>query len=107
MFGALINKWVNDFSIFNACQSNNQYSRLDRQAKPKLFRKMQNGEIRVFAGRTEKAGTGITVQRKVIAMQHWYIPWKPSEPKRKNDLSATQGNVLAKEGYENKGMNYI
>ncbi|HNP25086.1 MAG TPA: helicase-related protein, partial [Panacibacter sp.] len=78
----------------------------DRQ-KPDLFRKMNNGEIRILIGSTEKAGTGLNVQRKVIAMHHLDIPWKPSELEQRNGRGARQGNMLAKEQYDNKVQNFI
>jgi hypothetical protein len=58
-------------------------------------------------GSTEKAGTGLNVQKKVIAMHHLDIPWKPSELEQRNGRGARQGNILAKEVYGNKVDNYI
>lgn len=78
----------------------------DKQ-KPELFRKMNQGEIRVLIGSTEKAGTGLNVQAKVIAMHHLDIPWKPSELEQRNGRGARQGNVLAKTGFGNKVKNFI
>ncbi len=78
----------------------------DKQ-KPELFKKMNSGEIRILLGSTEKAGTGLNVQRRVIAMHHLDIPWKPAELEQRNGRGARQGNVLAKEKYGNKVQNYI
>lgn len=78
----------------------------DRQ-KPELFRKMNNGEIRVLLGSTEKAGTGLNVQAKVVAMHHLDIPWKPSELEQRNGRGARQGNILSKSDYGNKVKNFI
>lgn len=78
----------------------------DRQ-KPELFRKMNSGEIRILLGSTEKAGTGLNVQAKVVAMHHLDIPWKPSELEQRNGRGARQGNILAKNEYDNKVKNYI
>ena len=69
--------------------------------------KMNSGEIRILLGSTEKAGTGLNVQRKVVAMHHLDIPWKPSELEQRDGRGARQGNVLAKESYDNKVKNYI
>ena len=57
---------------------------------------MNTGQIRLLLGSTEKAGTGLNVQKKVIAMHHLDIPWKPSELEQRNGRGARQGNVLAK-----------
>ncbi len=78
----------------------------DKQ-KPELFRKMNNGDIRILLGSTEKAGTGLNVQAKVVAMHHLDIPWKPSELEQRDGRGARQGNIIAKEFYNNKVKNFI
>jgi len=105
IYDALKNKLITDFSI-PANHITFIHDWTDRQ-KPELFRKMNSGEIRILLGSTEKAGTGLNVQKKVIAMHHLDIPWKPSELEQRNGRGARQGNVLAKEAYDNKVDNYI
>jgi hypothetical protein len=68
---------------------------------------MNNGEIRIMLGSTEKAGTGLNVQTKVVAMHHLDIPWKPSELEQRDGRGARQGNIVAKEFYNNKVKNFI
>ena len=75
--------------------------------KHELFRKMNNGEIRLLLGSTEKAGTGLNVQRNIVAMHHLDIPWKPAELEQRDGRGARQGNIVAKEYYDNKVQNYI
>lgn len=75
--------------------------------KPELFRKMNNGQIRILLGSTDKAGTGLNVQQRVVAMHHLDIPWKPSELEQRNGRGARQGNLIAKEYYNNEVNNYI
>jgi len=105
IYDALKEKLVNDFSI-PTYHITFIHDWTDRQ-KPELFRKMNNGEIRILLGSTEKAGTGLNVQRNVIAMHHLDIPWKPSELEQRNGRGARQGNILAKHAYGNKVKNYI
>ena len=105
VYDALKEKLIADFSI-PPNQITFIHDWTDRQ-KPELFRKMNNGEIRILLGSTEKAGTGLNVQKKVIAMHHLDIPWKPSELEQRNGRGARQGNILAKESYGNKVDNYI
>ncbi len=78
----------------------------DRQ-KPELFRKMNAGEIRFLFGSTEKAGTGLNVQQRIVGMHHLDIPWKPSELVQRSGRGGRQGNFIAKEFYNNKVKNYI
>ena len=75
--------------------------------KPELFRKMNEGQIRILIGSTEKAGTGLNVQRRVVAMHHLDIPWKPSELEQRNGRGARQGNLIAKQYFNNEVGNYI
>ena len=105
IYDALKNKLISDFSI-PANHITFIHDWTDRQ-KPELFRKMNNGEIRILLGSTEKAGTGLNVQRNVVGMHHLDIPWKPSELEQRNGRGARQGNILAKESYDNKVKNYI
>ncbi|GAC1382552.1 MAG: hypothetical protein NVSMB45_08770 [Ginsengibacter sp.] len=105
IYDALKDKLVSDFFI-PAHHITFIHDWTHRQ-KPELFRKMNHGEIRILIGSTEKAGTGLNVQRNVIAMHHLDIPWKPSELEQRNGRGARQGNILAKELYGNKVKNYI
>jgi N12 class adenine-specific DNA methylase len=75
--------------------------------KPELLRKMNRGEIRILMGSTEKAGTGLNVQERVVAMHHLDIPWKPSELEQRGGRGARQGNLIAKQYYDNKVRNYV
>jgi N12 class adenine-specific DNA methylase len=105
IYDALKNKLVDDMAI-PANHITFIHDWTDKQ-KPELFRKMNRGEIRVLIGSTEKAGTGLNVQERVIAMHHLDIPWKPSELEQRNGRGARQGNKLAKSHYANKVQNFI
>lgn len=74
--------------------------------KPELFRKMNTGEIRILIGSTDKAGTGLNVQKRIVAMHHMDIPWKPSELEQRNGRGARQGNIVARDYYGNKVASY-
>lgn len=105
IYDALKEKLINDFKI-PAHHITFIHDWTDKQ-KPELFRKMNNGEIRIMLGSTEKAGTGLNVQAKVVAMHHLDIPWKPSELEQRDGRGARQGNIVAKEFYTNKVKNFI
>jgi N12 class adenine-specific DNA methylase len=75
--------------------------------KPELFKKMNEGKIRILIGSTDKAGTGLNVQKRVVSMHHLDIPWKPSELEQRNGRGARQGNLIAKMFFGNKVRNYI
>jgi N12 class adenine-specific DNA methylase len=105
IYDALRDKLVRDFDI-----PKNEITYIhdwnDRQ-KPELFRKMNAGEIRLLLGSTEKAGTGLNVQARVLAMHHFDTPWRPSDLEQRDGRGARQGNWLAKMHYDNKVLNFI
>jgi len=78
----------------------------DKQ-KPELFRRMNHGDIRILFGSTDKAGTGLNVQKRGVAMHHLDIPWRPSDLEQRDGRFGRKGNWLAKEHFENKVKNYI
>lgn len=105
MYDALKEKLVRDFNIPER-EISFIHDWTDIK-KPELFCKMNKGEVRILLGSTEKAGTGLNVQQRVVAMHHLDIPWKPSELEQRNGRGARQGNLIAKEHYENKVQNYV
>jgi hypothetical protein len=105
IYDALRDKLVNDFDIpKHEITFIHDWS--DRQ-KPELFRKMNAGEIRLLLGSTEKAGTGLNVQARVLAMHHFDTPWRPSDLEQRDGRGARQGNWLAKKHFGNKVLNFI
>ncbi len=78
------------------------------RTRPELFRKMNAGEIRILIGSTEKAGTGLNVQARIIAMHHLDIPWKPSELEQRDGRGARQGKLYSKRNFTgNRVQNFI
>src|SRR6218665_533535 len=105
LYDALKEKLVNEYNLpANTITFIHDWS---DHKKPELFRQMNNGQIRVLLGSTEKAGTGLNVQQRVIAMHHLDIPWKPSELEQRNGRGARQGNTIARDHYNNEVKNYI
>lgn len=60
--------------------------------KEAMMRDMRIGKIRVLIGSTSKAGTGLNVQDKMIAVHHLDVPWRPSDIKQRNGRLIRQGN---------------
>jgi N12 class adenine-specific DNA methylase len=106
VYDALRDKLVTDFDVpANQITFIHNWA-TDKQRK-ELFKKMNAGEIRILIGSTEKAGTGLNVQERIVAMHHLDIPWKPSELEQRDGRGARQGNWLAKKFYGNKVRNFI
>lgn len=62
--------------------------------KDVLFAKVRAGRVRVLMGSTFKMGAGMNVQRRLIALHHVDVPWRPS------DLEQQEGRIL-RQGNEN------
>jgi N12 class adenine-specific DNA methylase len=105
VYDSLKEKLVNEYNI-PAQQISFIHDWSDKN-KPELFKKMNSGQIRILIGSTEKAGTGLNVQQRVVAMHHLDIPWKPSELEQRNGRGARQGNLIARQYYSNEVKNYI
>jgi len=105
IYDGLKQKLVRDFAI-PAHEITFIHDWTDKQ-KPELFKRMNQGDIRILIGSTEKAGTGLNVQKRVVAMHHLDIPWKPAELEQRDGRGARQGNIIAKQFYQNKVRNYI
>jgi len=78
-----------------------------RKKRKELFKLVNAGRIRIVIGSTEKLGTGVNVQERMLAMHHLDIPWTPKDLEQRNGRGARQGNWLAREFYNNKVKNFI
>ena len=47
--------------------------------KTELFGKVRSGAVRVLMGSTAKMGAGTNVQKRLIALHHLDVPWRPSD----------------------------
>ena len=60
--------------------------------KADLFRKMRSGAVRILMGSTAKMGAGTNVQKKLIALHHLDVPWRPSDIEQREGRMVRQGN---------------
>lgn len=63
--------------------------------REKLFRTVQDGKVAVLVGSTAKLGHGVNVQKRLKAIHHLDVPWRPS------DMIQREGRIL-RQGNENK-----
>jgi len=61
--------------------------------KDKLMNDFNQGKIRILIGSTAKLGTGVNVQKKLIAIHHFDVPWKPSDMVQREGRIIRQGNT--------------
>lgn len=79
----------------------------DERSRPTLFRKINNGDVRVLIASTDKGGTGVNVQQRIVTIHDLDIPWKPAELEQRGGRGARQGNWIAKLYQDNTVFRYI
>jgi len=60
--------------------------------KETLFAKVRSGNVRVLLGSTPRMGAGTNVQKKLIALHHLDVPWRPSDLQQRDGRILRQGN---------------
>ena len=60
-----------------------------------LFAAVNDGRIRVLLASTAKGGTGMNVQKKLTAIHHLDVPWRPADIEQRNGRIFRQGNENA------------
>lgn len=58
-----------------------------------MLEKVNSGELRVLIGSTQTLGTGVNVQRKLFAVHHLDVPWRPSDMLQREGRMIRQGNL--------------
>ncbi len=61
--------------------------------KAALFKAVNAGRVRVLIGSTGKLGTGVNVQKRLVALHHVDEPWKPAELEQREGRILRQGNI--------------
>lgn len=68
-----------------------------KEKKIELNQEVRAGKIRVVIGSTQKLGTGINVQERLVSVHHIDIPYTPAELEQRNGRIIRQGNKLIDE----------
>lgn len=71
-----------------------------------LFTQVQNGEVRVLLGSTEKMGVGVNVQNRLAALHHIDAPARPMDFEQRNGRILRQGNFLVEWGVPVEVLTY-
>ena len=62
------------------------------ERKHELFKKMNDGDIALLIGSTAKMGHGMNVQKRLIAIHHLDVPWRPSDMIQREGRIIRRGN---------------
>ena len=60
--------------------------------KAELFANVRAGKVSILLGSTAKMGAGTNVQKRLIALHHLDIPWRPSDIEQREGRILRQGN---------------
>ena len=63
------------------------------EAKQRLFAAFDAGRVRILIGSSPTMGTGVNVQRRLVALHHLDVPWLPSEIEQREGRIERQGNA--------------
>jgi RNA polymerase sigma factor (sigma-70 family) len=74
--------------------------------KQALFDLVNEGKIRVIIGSTERLGTGVNMQRLMLAAHHLDVPWTPAELEQRDGRVFRQGNVHGEHGKDIELIRY-
>ncbi|MCI6272221.1 MAG: SNF2-related protein [Erysipelotrichaceae bacterium] len=83
----LINKGMNENEIAFIHDYDTEIKRA------KLFELVQKGDVRIVLGSTQKLGTGVNIQDKLIAIHDLDVPWRPSDLEQRSGRIIRQGNT--------------
>lgn len=63
------------------------------QQRKELFDKVNNGDIRILLGSTEKMGVGVNVQQRLFAAHYIDVPWRPADLEQRDGRIRRPGNT--------------
>ncbi len=63
------------------------------KARQKLFADMNNANVKIVIGSTQKLGVGVNVQERLKAIHHLSIPWRPADMVQREGRILRNGNT--------------
>lgn len=95
-YSDIINRLVNDYGIPRKEIADIHEANTDEKRKA-LFAKVNDGSVRILIGGTKNMGTGVNVQKRIVAMHHVDVPWTPADREQREGRGVRQGNEIARD----------
>ena len=95
-YSDIINRLVNDYGIPRKEIADIHVANTDEKRK-ELFAKVNDGSVRILIGGTKNMGTGVNVQKRIVAMHHVDVPWTPADREQREGRGVRQGNEIARD----------
>lgn len=99
-YSDIINRLVNDYGIPRNEIADIHIADTDEKRKA-LFAKVNEGSVRILIGGTKNMGTGVNVQKRIVAMHHVDVPWTPADREQREGRGVRQGNEIARDFNDN------
>ncbi len=61
-----------------------------------LFKRVSQGDLRILIGSTQKLGLGVNVQKRLVAIHHLDVPWRPADMVQREGRIIREGNLNKK-----------
>lgn len=97
----IINRLVNEYGIPREEIVDIHVADTDEKRKA-LFAKVNEGKVRILIGGTKNMGTGVNVQKRIVALHHVDVPWTPADREQREGRGVRQGNEIAKQFNDNQ-----
>lgn len=97
----IINRLVNEYGIPREEIVDIHVADTDEKKKA-LFAKVNEGKVRILIGGTKNMGTGVNVQKRIVALHHVDVPWTPADREQREGRGVRQGNEIAKQFNDNQ-----
>jgi N12 class adenine-specific DNA methylase len=65
----------------------------NEKQRNRLFERVNNAEVKVIIGSTEKLGVGVNIQRNLKALHHLSVPWRPADMEQREGRILRHGNT--------------
>lgn len=101
VYSDIINRLVDDYGIPRDEIVDIHVANTDKK-RAALFKKMNDGEVRILIAGAKNGGTGVNVQKRMVAIHHVDMSWNPANVTQENGRGARQGNEVAKKYNDNK-----
>lgn len=95
-YSDIINRLVDDYGIPRSEIADIHIADTDEKRKA-LFAKVNEGSVRILIGGTKNMGTGVNVQKRIVAMHHVDVPWTPADREQREGRGVRQGNEIARD----------
>ncbi len=95
-YSDIINRLVNDYGIPRKEIADIHEANTDEKRK-EFFAKVNDGSVRILIGGTKNMGTGVNVQKRIVAMHHVDVPWTPADREQREGRGVRQGNEIARD----------